>query len=124
MPFKKDAVLAEIDRTPFEAMLAESKAQMLAAKARWAEQREGSRPEEIDQALAELEDAKAMLEQYRREWGRFQAQKTLSITTHDYEQAEAASTSGKRRVDAKEKAYALVKLGPRKEGKDTAKADS
>jgi multidrug resistance efflux pump len=123
MSFKKGDILAKIDSTPYEAQLAEAKANMLAAKARWVEADVGSRPEEIDQALAELEDAKAQLEQYRREWARFQAQKTLSVTTHDYEQAEAAYLTGKRRVDAKQKAYDLVKLGPRQERKDSAKAE-
>lgn len=123
LSFKKGDILAKIDDTPYEAQLAEAKANMLSAKARWAETDTGSRPEEIDQALAELEDAKAQLEQYRREWMRFQSQKTLSIATHDYEQAEAAYLTGKRRVDAKQKAYDLVKLGPRQERKDAALAD-
>jgi multidrug resistance efflux pump len=123
MRFKKGDVLAKIDSTPYAAQLAEAKANMLAAKARWVETKVGSRPEEIDQALAEVEDAKAQLEQYRREWARFQAQKTLSITAHDYEQAEAAYLTAKKRVDAKQKAFDLVKLGPRQERKDAAEAE-
>jgi HlyD family secretion protein len=123
LSFKKGDILAKIDATPYEAQLAEAKANMLSAKARMVEAQVGSRPQEIDQALAEVEDAKAQLEQYRREWARFQAQKTLSITAHDYEQAEAAYLTAKKRVDAKQKAYDLVKLGPRQERKDAAKAD-
>jgi HlyD family secretion protein len=123
MSFKKDDVLAEIDPTPYEAQLAEAKAQVAGARARFVELDVGSRPEEIDQALAELDDAKAILEQYRREWQRFEAQKTLSITTREYEQAEAGYVSARKRVDAKQKAYDLVKLGPRIERKDAGKAD-
>ena len=123
MSFKKGDVLAEIDSTPYRAQLAEAQAQVAGAKARLAELLEGSRPEEKAQALAELDDAKAQLEQYKREWIRFEAQKTLSITTREYEQAEANYVSGKKRVEAKQKAYDLVMLGPRQERKDAGKAE-
>ena len=123
MSFKKGDVLAEIDGTPYQAQLAESKAQVAGAKARLAELMEGSRPEEKAQALAELDDAKAQLEQYRREWVRFEGQRTLSITTREYEQAEAIYLSGKKRVEAKQKAYDLVMLGPRQERKDAGRAE-
>jgi HlyD family secretion protein len=123
MSFKKGDVLAQIDPTPFKAQLAEAKAQVAGSKARLAELKTGSRPEEKAQALAELEDAKAMLDQYRREWVRFEAQKTLSITTREYEQAEAAYLSGKKRVEAKQKAYDLVNIGPRQERIDAGVAE-
>jgi HlyD family secretion protein len=123
MSFKKGDVLAEIDSTPYEALKAEAKANVAAAKARLVEAETGSRPEEIAQALAELDDAKAQLEQYRREWQRFESQKTLSITTREYEQAESAYVSGRKRVDVKQKAYDLIKLGPRQERKDAAQAE-
>jgi multidrug resistance efflux pump len=123
MSFQKDDVLAEIDPTPYLAQLAEAKAQVAGAKARFAELKEGSRPEEKAQALAELDDAKAVLEQYRKEWMRFESQKTLSITTREYEQAEAGYLSAKKRMEAKQKAYDLVMLGPRQERKDAGQAD-
>jgi len=123
MSFKKGDVLAEIDSTPYQAQLAEGKAQVAGARARFAELTEGSRPEEKAQARAELDDAKAQLEQYRREWVRFEAQRTLSITTREYEQAEANYLSAKKRVEAKQKAYDLVMLGPRVERKDAGKAE-
>ncbi|HKA07411.1 MAG TPA: efflux RND transporter periplasmic adaptor subunit [Gemmataceae bacterium] len=123
MSFKKGDVLAEIDSTPYKAQLAEAQAAVAGAKARLAELLEGSRPEEKAQALADLDDAKAQLEQYRREWVRFEAQRTLSITTREYEQAEATYLSGKKRVESKQKAYDLVMLGPRQERKDAGKAE-
>jgi multidrug resistance efflux pump len=123
MSFQKGDVLAEIDQTPYEAQLAEAKAQAAAAKARLVELQTGSRPEEIAQALAELDDAKAQLAQARREWQRFEAQKTLSITTREYEQAEAAYLSGVKRVEAKQKAFDLARLGPRQERIDAGQAE-
>jgi HlyD family secretion protein len=123
MSFQKEDVLAEIDPTPYEAQLAEANASVAGAKARLAELNEGSRPEEKEQARAELDDAKAVLEQYRREWVRFENQKTLSITTREYEQAEAGYLSAKKRVEAKQKALDLVNLGPRQERKDAGKAE-
>jgi HlyD family secretion protein len=123
MSFKKDDVLAKIDATPYEAQLAEAKAQMMAAKARLAELKAGSRPEEVEQARAELDDSKAQLDQAKREWQRFESQKTLSITTREYEQAEAAYLSGVKRVEAKQKAYDLARLGPRQEKIDAGQAE-
>ena len=123
MSFQKGDVLAEIDSTPYQALLAETRAQAAAAKARLAELQAGSRPEEIAQAMAELDDAKAQLAQARREWQRFEAQKTLSITTREYEQAEAAYLSGVKRVEARQKAYDLARLGPRQERIDAGQAE-
>ena len=123
MSFKKGDILAELDPTPIEAMMAEFEAQVAASKARLAELQAGSRPEEIAQALAELEDARATLEQYRREWSRFESQKSSAITTREYEQAEANYRSGVKRVEAKQKAYDLIKLGPRQERIDASEAE-
>lgn len=123
MSFQKGDVLAEIDQTPFLAIHAEAKAQAAAAKARLAELKAGSRPEEVAQALAELDDARAMLDQYKREWSRFEDNRTLSITTREYEQAEANFRSGLKRVEARQKAYDLAKLGPRQERIDAAVAE-
>ena len=123
MSFKKGDVLAQIDSTPFEAQLAETRAQVAGAKAKLAELQAGSRPEEIAQSLAELDDTKAQLVQLKREWQRFESQKTLSITTREYEQAQADYLSGSRRVEARQKAYDLIKLGPRKERIEAAEAD-
>lgn len=123
MSFKRNDVLAEIESTPYKAQLAEARAQVAAAKARWAELEAGTRPEEKAQALAELEDAKAQLDQYKSEWMRFESQKTLSITTREYDQAHANYVSGVQRVEAKKKAYQLADLGPRQEKKDAGKAE-
>lgn len=123
LSFQKNEVLAEIDPTPYQAQLAEARAQVAAARARLAELKEGSRPEEKAQASAELDDAKAQLEQYRQEWLRFKNEKSLSITKREYEQAEAAYHSAIKRVEAKQKAYELVFLGPRQERKDAGQAE-
>lgn len=123
MSFKKGDILAEIDSTPFQAQLAEVKAQVAGAKAKLAELKTGTRPQEIAQALAELDDAKAQLDQAKREWERFETQRTLSITTREYEQSKAAYLSGMNRVEARQLAYALAKLGPRKERIEAAEAE-
>jgi multidrug resistance efflux pump len=121
--FKKGDVLAEIEPTPYHAFLAEAKAQVAASKARLEELKAGNRPQEIEQARAELEDAKALLDQARREWQRFERERTLSITTREYEQAQANYLSGLKRVEARQKAYDLTKLGPRQERIDAAQAE-
>ena len=121
--FKKGDILAEIEPTPYHAFLAEAKAQAAASKARLEELKAGNRPQEIEQARAELEDSKALLDQARREWQRFERERTLSITTREYEQAQANYLSGLKRVEARQKAYDLVKLGPRQERIDAAQAE-
>lgn len=123
MRFRKGDELAQIDSTPYEALQAEANAQLAASRARLAELTAGSRTEEIAQAQAELEDAKATQEQFRREWERFESQKSVAITTKEYEAAEANYRSGLKRVEAKQKAYDLVKAGPRQEKIDAAKAE-
>jgi multidrug resistance efflux pump len=121
--FQKNDILAEIESTPYLAQLAEAKAQVAAAKARLAELDAGTREEEKDQLLAELDDAKAQLVQLKREWDRFAGSGTLSITTREYELAQANYLSGIKRVQARQKAYDLAKLGPRQEKKDASKAE-
>ena len=123
MSFKKGAILAEIEQTPLLAAKAEAVAQMASAKAKLAELVAGSRIEEIAQALAELEDAKALQEQYRREWERFEAQRSTAISTKEFETAEANYRSGLKRVEAKQKSFDLVKAGPRKERIEAADAE-
>ncbi|WP_020472255.1 HlyD family secretion protein [Zavarzinella formosa] len=123
MSFKKGEILAEIEQTPLLASKAEAVAQMASAKAKYAEMVAGSRIEEIAQAFAELEDARELQEQYRREWQRFETQKSNAITTKEYEVAEANYRSGVKRVEAKQKAYDLVKAGPRKEKIEAAEAE-
>lgn len=123
MSFKKGEILAEIEQTPLLAAKAEAVAQMASSKAKLAELQAGSRVEEIAQAAAELEDAKALQEQYRREWERFESQRSTAISTKEFETAEANYRSGLKRVEAKQKAYDLVKAGPRKEKIDAAVAE-
>lgn len=123
MRFRKGDVLAQIDPTPFKALQAEFVAQAQAARARFVELQSGSRPEEVAQAQAELDDARATLEQYRREWDRFRTQPTSAITTREYEQAEAGYLSAVKRVEARQKGFDLVKAGPRKERVEAARAE-
>ena len=123
MRFNKGDELAQIDSTPYAASKAEALALVAAAKAKYTELQAGSRVEEVAQALAELDDAKESQQQYRKEWERFETQKSAAVTAKEYEQAESNYRSGLKRVEAKQKMYDLVKAGPRQERIDAARAE-
>lgn len=121
--FKKGDILAEIDQTPYLAMVAEAKAALQAAEARVAELRNGSRKEEIEQAEAEYRDALVTLEQYKNEWLRYEGIGKTGLTTKEYETAEANYKSALQRVEARKKNLQLIREGPRKERIDEAVAN-
>ncbi|MEZ6143355.1 MAG: efflux RND transporter periplasmic adaptor subunit [Zavarzinella sp.] len=122
--FSKNAILATIESTPYQAQHAEAVANVAAAEARYQELVSGSRPEELDQAKAELEDAMATLDQFKLEWDRLKKQNSGGfISQREYEQAEANYLTSIKRVDARQKAFKLLELGPRQERLDAAKAE-
>ena len=121
---KKGDVLAAIDNTSFKADCDEARAQWQATDARWKELANGSRKEEIEQAQADLDDAKANLEQAAREWERFKLQRVEAVSRKEYDQAELGYKSAKEKVNSRLKNFELIKVGPRRERIDAVKADA
>jgi len=113
--FNAGDVLAEIDRSSFEADYFEAEAVLQSAKARLDELNNGSRPEEIDLALAELKETEESLKQAKLDFER-NKQLSASVLSHkEFEQAQYAYTSLLQKVEKLKKTYELVRLGPRKE---------
>ncbi len=122
--FKKGDILAEIDQTPYRAMVAEAKASVQATEARLSEMRNGSRREEVEQAEAELKEAQVSLEQYKNEWVRYEGTGRTGLTTKEYEAVEANYKSAVQRVEARKKNLKLIKDGPRVERIEEAVANN
>ena len=113
---KKDQVLVRLEDDEYRARLLEAKGQLDTLKARLSELVNGSRPEEIAKSNADLAQARADLQN---------AQVTLTRTRQLVEQgvmsrqalddAQARYDSQLARVNSLQKAYELIKIGPRQE---------
>jgi len=118
---KQGQVLVRLEDDEYRAQLQQARGNLMALEARLAELQNGSRPEEIRRAQADLIEAKADLEN---------AQVTLNRTKTLVEQkvsakqalddAQARYDRAFAHVNSLEKTYDLVKVGPRKEQIDAA----
>ena len=119
----KDQVVAVLDRVELEQQVAVNQAEVQAAEAVLAEMEAGSRPEEVDQATAALESAKAEAARMQAEYAR---QKNLrekdAVPVRDLESAEAAHRVASARVLEAQARLTLLKNGPRPEQIQAARA--
>ena len=116
-------VLAELEDTDYQADFARATATLEAAKQR-CQELQGYRPEEIDQAHAELSEAQAQLDQYEDDWRRaatLSDAKALSTEVRDAAESKLRATE--QRVRRLTLAVALMEKGPREERKKAAEAD-
>lgn len=121
---KKDEVLAEIERTDYEADQARASAALAMAEQKLLELTRGFRPEEKEQAHAELEEAEAQLKQLEQEYNRNERLRlSKAVANKEFEQSQASYIAMARRVDKLRNAYQLMMEGPRQERIDLAKAE-
>jgi multidrug resistance efflux pump len=124
MRVQKGTVLAELETIDYRADRDRAKAFLEAARQRLEELENGNRPEEIQQAEAELEEAKAQREQLYLDWKRTTELKTgNAMAARDYEQAYSSFKAMDRRVERLRKAHELMKIGPRRERIEAARAE-
>jgi len=120
----KGEVLAEIDRTEYQADLARAQATFALNSQRLLELERGNRPEEIEQARAELAEFVAQVGQLEAEYKRSaQLVKNLLIPPQDFEITESKFRAMERRVERMRFALKLMEDGPRQERIDSAKAE-
>jgi multidrug resistance efflux pump len=120
----KDDVLAELETVNYLADRDHAKANLESARQRLLELRNGNRPEEIDAAKAELDEAEANREQLYLDWKRNTTLKTgTALALREYEQALAAYKSMDRKVERLRQNYILMKKGPRDERIAAAEGD-
>jgi multidrug resistance efflux pump len=122
--FKKGDVLAVLDKTSFEADVADARASLASAEQRYLELDHGFRKEEKEQAKAELRETEEQLRQATSDYRRaveLRASNSLSVQEHD--QAEAQYRMLTQRANRLRKALELIEMGPREERIAAAKAE-
>jgi len=120
---KAGQVLVRLEDDEYRAHLLESKGNLEMLKARLAEAEHGSRPEEIAKAKADLEQARADQQNARVTLERTRDlvnQRVMSRQALDDAQARYDGAAAK--VASFDRAYELVRLGPRQETIDALRA--
>ncbi len=121
--FKKGDVLAQLDTASYEADFLEAQANVANNRAKLEELKNGFRPEEIDQATAELKEAEEALKQVKLRYERNQNLGSSALSVDEFEQSQYAYTSQVQKVKRLQKQLELIKLGPRQERIDVANAE-
>jgi HlyD family secretion protein len=113
-------VMVRLEDDEYQAQLQQAKGQLATLQAKLDEALHGSRPEEIAQASANVESAKADLENaritLRRNRGLVEEKVAPQQSLDD---AQARYDSSVHKVNALQKTYELVKIGPRQEEIDS-----
>jgi HlyD family secretion protein len=121
---QKDDILAVLESTDYEADYDRAVATVNLCKQHLLELERGNRPEEIQQAKAELEEMEANQKQLELDYKRSARLKnTTALAAKDYEMAEGLYRAMERRVEKMRQSYKLMVLGPRIERIDAARAE-
>jgi HlyD family secretion protein len=120
---KTGQVLARLDNREILAQLAQAKANRSAAAARLEEAERGSRPEEIQRALATVEQAEANVRTTKTNLERARAlNKSGVFAKQVLDDAQNSSDVAEAQLKVARENYQLARLGPRKEEIDLARA--
>ena len=113
---KEGQVLVRLEDDEYRAQLDQAKGNLANLQAHLAELEHGSRPEEIAQAMANLNSSKADLENARVSLDRTRKLVSQAVMSQqNLDDAQARYDSAVAKVNSLQKAYDLVKLGPRQE---------
>jgi HlyD family secretion protein len=116
-------VLAKLDDEDLRNRLEVARATLMSAQARLSKLLAGSRPEEIREAEAAVNQAKSDLENKRSHYERMKPLFERGVIPRDtLDNAEAAFKIAKAAFERAMETYLLVKEGPRKEDIDDARA--
>ena len=109
-------VLVRLEDDEYQAQLQQAQGQLATLQARLDQALHGSRPEEIAQALANLNAAKADLDNANTTLDRAKNQASEGLTPKQIvDDAQSRYDSSIHKVTSLQKAYELLKLGPRQE---------
>ena len=109
-------IVAMLDQAELEQELAMRRAELQSAEAALTELETGTRPEEIEQAAAALEVARAENQRVAGDFARQHELFQQKVTSpREFEAAEAASHMASAKVREAEARLALLKKGPREE---------
>lgn len=110
------ALLAELDDVPYRDDLRAAAAQVRVAEARAALVRSGSRPEEVERAEANVNEARAALRNAEQELARQRGLDERGLTSQsEVDSAAARADEAAARLRAAEEALALARAGFRRE---------
>jgi HlyD family secretion protein len=113
---REGQVLVRLEDDEYQAQLMQAKGQLANLQAKLDEANHGSRPEEIAQALANLNTAEADLDNARVSVERARRLVGEKLTPQQaVDDAQARYDGAIHRVDSLRKAYELVRIGPRQE---------
>jgi HlyD family secretion protein len=113
---EKGQVLVRLEDDEYRARVTEAQGQLEAAKARLAELQAGSRPQEIGQMQAQLDQINVELATAERNYRRLKGLPLgLTVSQNELDDAQSLVESRRAQVDAATQQLALVKEGPRKE---------
>ena len=117
---REGAVLVRLEDDEYQAQLTQAKGQLNSLQAKLDEAINGSRPEEIAQALANVNTAQSDLDNARITLDRNKRLLKDGVMAQQViDDAQARYDNALHRVNSLQKAYELVKLGPRKEEIDS-----
>ena len=117
---KEGQVLVRLEDDEYQAYLRQARGQLINLQAKLDEAMHGSRPEEIAQALANLNSAKADLENAKVSLDRARNTVRENLgSQQSLDDAQGRNDSAVHRVNSLQKAYELVKIGPRQEEIDS-----
>ncbi len=116
--------IVRLEDEEYQARLLESMGTLRSLKARLAELEAGSRPEEVERAEADLAEARAQLQEARLRYGRAKELKDEGvISVAEYDEAQYRLEALAKRVDSLAQTLELLRLGPRQEEIDSARAE-
>jgi HlyD family secretion protein len=113
-------VVVRLEDDEYQAQLQQAKGQLTMIQARLDEMLNGSRPEEVAQALANVDSARADLVNARVTLERNRNLVAENVAPkQSLDDAQARYDAAVQKVNALQKTYELVKIGPRKEQIDS-----
>jgi HlyD family secretion protein len=117
-------VLAELEKTEYQADLKRAEAALEVSRQRYEELRRGFRKEEVEQAQAELGEAQEQLDKATKDLQRNTTLwKSRAISQEEFESAQSQMRALERRVERLRFALKLLQIGAREERIQAAAAD-
>ena len=121
---RRGQLLVKLEDREYQAQVDRARAVHQGAQARLAELERGSRPEEIERAQAEVDRAEAQLRTDEADLTRVQSLVSEGVfTARDLDEAVGRRDVARAGLEALTRVYELVRLGPRVEQIDAARAE-
>ena len=112
----KGDVLAEVERTEYQAEVEQTRGILMRNKAELSELETGARPQEIAGATADLQEQEELVLQLESQYKRLkEAIKSNSVSMSEFEQSQSSYFSTRKRIEKLRQLLDMMKEGPRKE---------